>query len=397
MPNEIIMASDIYEPAGIAHAVKAGNVVYTTGIVGYDKNGRLVGKGDLAAQTEQTFENLDSVLRAAGASWNDVVKVFTYTPRSAAGYAPTGGWEGRSRHREIRDRYLPMFQKTGLGVHMDLMNPDLLVEVDLVAHIDTPKHVITNVPDVYMTPGVAHAIRAGDTLYASGQQPVEVAGRVGEIDITESPVAAKGDFEGQARFVYDNHDAILKAAGLSWDNVVKLHQYLTVPKVEQMLGVRRRYLPGQMAASTSITCGLAHPDWMIEVDLEACYGNRQSFMAHRAPVTLGTAHATRAGNTIYIQGMVARSPEGEDIGRGDITTQADAVFQSLDNILGVAGAGWDDVVQVKSYVKNREDFPAIRRVRSNHIKDGTYAATAVLAGFFRPDYLLEVEAIAVVE
>ena len=146
MPNEVITSPDIYEPAGIAHAVKAGNVVYTTGIVGYDKNGQLVGKGGLAAQTEQTFENLDSVLCAAGASWNDVVKVFTYTPHSAAGYSATGGWEGRSRHREIRDRHLPMFQKTGLGVHMDLMNPDLLVEVDLVAYINTPKHVITTCP-----------------------------------------------------------------------------------------------------------------------------------------------------------------------------------------------------------------------------------------------------------
>ena len=397
MANEVIMASDIYEPAGIAHAVKSGNVVYTTGIVGYDKNGRLVGKGDLAAQTEQTFENLDSVLRAAGATWNDVVKVFTYTPRAVAGYAPTGGWEGRSRHREIRDRYLPMFQKTGLGVHMDLMNPDVLVEVDLVAHIDAPKHVITNVPNVYMTPRVAHAIRVDDTLYASGQQPVEVAGQVGRIDITESPVAARGDFEAQARFVFDNHDAILKAAGLSWDNVVKLHQYLTGPGVGEMLGVRRRYLPGQMAASTTVTCGLAHQDWMIEVDLEAYYGNRQSFMANKAPVTRGTAHATRVGDTIYIQGMVARSPEGDNIGRGDIAAQTEAVFQSLGNILDVAGAGWDDVVQVKSYVKNREDFPGIRRVRSNYIKDGTYAATAVLAGFFDPDYLLEVEAIAVVE
>ena len=247
-----------------------------------------------------------------------------------------------------------------------------------------------------MTPGVAHAIRVGDTLYTSGQQPVDVAGRVGEIDITESPVVARGDFEAQARFVYDNHDAILKAAGLSWDNVVKLHQYLTVPNVEQMLGVRRRYLPGQMAASTTVTCGLAHQDWMIEVDFEAYYGHRQSFMAHRAPVTKSTAHATRGGNTIYIQGMVARNQEGENIGLGDITAQTEAIFQSLDNILNVAGAAWDDVVQVKSYVKNREDFSAIRRVRSNYLEDGSYAATAVLAGFFDPDYLLEVEAIAVV-
>ena len=45
---------------------------------GARRQGHLVGEGDLAAQTRQVFANLETALKAAGASFNDVVKTNYY-------------------------------------------------------------------------------------------------------------------------------------------------------------------------------------------------------------------------------------------------------------------------------------------------------------------------------
>jgi enamine deaminase RidA (YjgF/YER057c/UK114 family) len=49
--------------------------VYVSGQVTGDERGQTVCKGDLKAQAEKTFANLDVALKAAGASFGDVVKM----------------------------------------------------------------------------------------------------------------------------------------------------------------------------------------------------------------------------------------------------------------------------------------------------------------------------------
>src|SRR5882672_1646558 len=55
-----------------------GKIVYTAGQLARDIDGNCVGKGDMRAQMEQTFKNLDQCLKAAGATWADVVKTSTF-------------------------------------------------------------------------------------------------------------------------------------------------------------------------------------------------------------------------------------------------------------------------------------------------------------------------------
>src|ERR1700689_2821628 len=55
-----------------------GKLVYTAGQLARDIDGNCVGKGDMRAQMEQTFQNLDRCLKAAGATWSEVVKTNTF-------------------------------------------------------------------------------------------------------------------------------------------------------------------------------------------------------------------------------------------------------------------------------------------------------------------------------
>lgn len=59
-------------------AARGARTVYISGQVSLDAEGNTVGAGDLAAQTAQVMRNLDTALRAAGATFAQVTKITTY-------------------------------------------------------------------------------------------------------------------------------------------------------------------------------------------------------------------------------------------------------------------------------------------------------------------------------
>jgi 2-iminobutanoate/2-iminopropanoate deaminase len=59
-------------------AVRFGDLLFISGLVGVDAQGKLVGEGDAARQTRQIFENMRKVLDAAGAGFGDVLKVTVF-------------------------------------------------------------------------------------------------------------------------------------------------------------------------------------------------------------------------------------------------------------------------------------------------------------------------------
>jgi 2-iminobutanoate/2-iminopropanoate deaminase len=76
MTREEIRAEGLAEP--ISHftdAVRAGDLLFVSGIVAVDAEGNLVGGDDVVAQTRQVFENMRAVLAAAGSRFEDVVKL----------------------------------------------------------------------------------------------------------------------------------------------------------------------------------------------------------------------------------------------------------------------------------------------------------------------------------
>jgi 2-iminobutanoate/2-iminopropanoate deaminase len=74
--REEIRVASLAEP--ISHytdAVRAGDLLFVSGVVPVDPDGRLVGGEDVVAQARHVFENMKAVLGAAGCTFADVVKV----------------------------------------------------------------------------------------------------------------------------------------------------------------------------------------------------------------------------------------------------------------------------------------------------------------------------------
>jgi len=77
--REEFRIEDLNEP--ISHytdAVRFGDTLYISGVAALDAKGELVGGDDVAAQARKTLENMDLILKAAGASFADVLKVTVY-------------------------------------------------------------------------------------------------------------------------------------------------------------------------------------------------------------------------------------------------------------------------------------------------------------------------------
>ena len=103
-----------------------GKLLFTAGMTARDPDGRLVGVGDMRRQVEQCFENIGDVLRAAGARWEQLVKVTMYVT----------DFDSFETTRDIRARYLRgRPAATAVGVNR-LIHPDMLIEIEAVALLD---------------------------------------------------------------------------------------------------------------------------------------------------------------------------------------------------------------------------------------------------------------------
>lgn len=104
------------------------------------------------------------------------------------------------------------------------------------------------------------------------------------------------------------------------------------------------------------------------------------------------------GRLVFISGMTARRPDGTIAGLGDIEAQTRQVCENLKAAVEVAGGSMDDICRVDVYVRNMEHFDAIHKVRREYFPPPAPASTMVeVCKMTSPDYLIEINAIAVIE
>ncbi|MFF5183315.1 RidA family protein [Streptomyces sp. NPDC000345] len=124
----------------------------------------------------------------------------------------------------------------------------------------------------------------------------------------------------------------------------------------------------------------------------------------RIPAPDGVAPAAQyahvvmgSGRFVAISGQLPLDEHGALVGEGDPRAQARQVFENLRRCLAAAGAGFDDVVKLTYFVTDMAHMPAIRAARAAHIPDDRLpAASAVqVAALVRPEFLMEIEAFAV--
>ncbi|MFP2958062.1 RidA family protein [Myxococcus sp. 1LA] len=126
MNPEGMMKPDVYRQVAIATGTRQ---VHISGQVAYDADGKLVARGDLAGQVAQAYRNVAIALKAAGATFNDVVRLTLYVVDWKLERMPdfVAGIEQVAKELNITPAPASL-----IGVSV-LFGPDILVEIEATA------------------------------------------------------------------------------------------------------------------------------------------------------------------------------------------------------------------------------------------------------------------------
>jgi reactive intermediate/imine deaminase len=132
MQKAIMDSAALARPVGpYSNGVKVrladATFLFISGVVAFDSDGGVVGKGDLRAQTIQVMENLKAILESEGATFDDIVKITNY-------YIDIDQYPVIA---EVRRQYFGSWMPASTGVEVKkLIHEDLLVEIEAIAVIN---------------------------------------------------------------------------------------------------------------------------------------------------------------------------------------------------------------------------------------------------------------------
>jgi enamine deaminase RidA (YjgF/YER057c/UK114 family) len=132
MGKQHLRPSGLHHNPAYSHVVVASGArsIYISGQVSTDDEGRVVGEGDLSAQTTQVMHNLGLALKAAGASYSNIVKITTFV----VGYKPElRPIIGKARSIFFEGMEPPASTLVGVTA---LAAPEWLIEIEAVAVVD---------------------------------------------------------------------------------------------------------------------------------------------------------------------------------------------------------------------------------------------------------------------
>lgn len=110
----------------------------------------------------------------------------------------------------------------------------------------------------------------------------------------------------------------------------------------------------------------------------------------------GYSRAVRYGDHIYVAGTTATDPDGQVVGIGDPAVQTRYIITKIKRALEQLGGNLTDVVRTRIYVRHVDDWEPVARVHGEFFAQIRPANTLVQAQLVGDEYLVEMEAEAVV-
>jgi 2-iminobutanoate/2-iminopropanoate deaminase len=352
-------------------AIAAAGLIHLSGMLPLDDDRRIVGPGDLVAQTRRVVERVRGLLVAAGSSLEQVVSVTVYL-KSAAHFATMN---------EAYRTFWPHHPPTRTTVIADLLDPDALIEVSLVAVPNGVGRAVIHPTDWQPSPSpYSYGIRSNDTVFLSG-----LVSRNGR-DNTSVP----GDVSLQTRVVLDNAGELLHAEGLSHANIVSVRVFLPdSSSFEQMNTEYRRYFPSAPPARATVRAGLAASQYRVEMTIIASAAPRHPIGDGPHP-NPNLSAAIRTGHHVYLSGMLGNPAVHPD----DAAAQTRETLEHIRRTLADADCSPADVIDSLVYLTDLSDLQHMNDAYRAFFQHSFPARTTVRAGLFVPHGRVEIMMVA---
>jgi 2-iminobutanoate/2-iminopropanoate deaminase len=346
-----------------------GGLVFLSGILPATPE-----QADLAAQAAQVLDELKARLEGAGTSIDRIVSTSVYLADAGDFAAMNAVWA----------KYWPASPPARTTVVAKLPVAGARIQVSAVAAARGTERTIV-LPKGWPAPSapLSHGVRAGDVLFLSGQVPRRGA------DAT----LVKGDIEAQTNAVFENAEAILAAAGLTFADVVSARVFLTEGTVfDRFNAAYRARFPANPPARATVITPLVSPDFRIEITMVAVKGaERAAVLTPNADGSPGRANpnlssAVRVGPRLFLSGMLGVLPGNAQ----DAAAQTTETLNRLDRTLTAAGLAWPDVGESIVYLTDMADAPEVLKVFAARSGGRLPAGTLVGTGLVSPEGRVEI-------
>jgi enamine deaminase RidA (YjgF/YER057c/UK114 family) len=373
-----------------AQGMVAGPWVFATGHMAQAEPGGLDAKVESAGlphgglprnqkEADLVFSRLDAVFRAAGTSFQNVVRLDQYYPtHTAVGH-----------YHVARHRWLPAVPPSTSMLIDALPVPGAEMNVQAIAVLPDSRYTPTPLRDAaidgHPTSGYPPALTAGDFVFVAGMtagaRPGEPS-RDGLAEIAQMPVGNlwRGTPIGlQAQYVIE-HKILpaLKLAGASPENVCKAQVYLVHPEdYAPFLQVWNRTF-GQSPAALSVipvsNPGVAQFHSRLEINVLALKDQgatrKQIIGDDLFAGYVGVPSAVKAGDLLLLSGLMAVDQQGlvaaavRDPGQpylmSSIKAQMRAMLTRASEICARAGTSLENIVRIQHFHTDLDDlFPAL--------------------------------------
>lgn len=371
--------------AHYSRAVRVGDMVLQSGTTAIDRQGSVLGIGDVAKQVETIMTIAEWSMGKAGGSLADVVRSRIYVTDMALGDLAV-----RTLARYFRDvrPAATLVQVNGLA------RPEQLVEIefDAVDGAGRAARRISSGRAIEDEYAYSRAVRVGDRVFISGTTALNPSG----------DVEAQGDLYGQTRRVMETIFGALEQAGGTRGDLVYTKTFLTT--LNDGTEYTRAWIEAlgdvRPVSTLLVVPALLRPEMLIEVEAEAVIGaartRREIYTQQRREHPRGYARAVVVGDVIYVSGCTSLSSAGEPQAAGDWAAQSDLANEVIRWTLEQAGASFDDVVRRRTFTVHGA---TVNRAHGQGPSSyaGSYPASlgCRIAGLARPELLVEVEVAAV--
>jgi enamine deaminase RidA (YjgF/YER057c/UK114 family) len=239
----------------------------------------------------------------------------------------------------------------------------------------------------------SRAVRVGDTVLQAGTTAIDRTGNVRGV----------GDVAKQVDAIMAIAAWSMGKAGGRLDDVVRSRIYVTDMAVADQAAraLARRFRDARPASTLIQVVGLARPEQLIEIELDAVDGAGGSAKRISSGRSIedqyAYSRAVRLGDRVFISGSTALNARGTVDGPGDLYRQTRSTLDTIFAALDQAGGTPADLVYTKSFFTELGHMPDYTRAWLEAFGDVRPTSTTLgIPALLRPEMLIEIEAEAII-